>query len=583
MNQTNPIPHYIAALQSQPPNLSRLSFCANNKPTKVKNWVNELRATQTSETSATLYRSLPEIARLKATAEIRLEILEIVRPAAQHAIEGLTREFLNRPINLSREAQKTAIIAQAIQKTMIDGYVQCVVDICKMKRFKQLTMDTLTKALHRAITGIGLVFFRSYQLYTQPPTGFWQQLHTLFQIADYFDLLAKPVIDELLEHARATNLQTAYMRVLLMATAKLNQLSQKDIAQIYSALETWSQYARLHLASEQDKDIFYLVNISSDLPPSYKSRFEGNATDRILQLSFKVLVSLLAKQSPSQNEEDGSISQGSLAIPIGFPASLVDHLLNCWSSIAQRKQDRRHVHTTADVCVGLVNAHYYVSGKQRFEEFTAKDDALGKEFDASVVESLNSSFAPEEHTADVTASEPPTYNVEIQNVSAGGCCLLWKKAVPPRLQSGELIGLKEEGRHSWSIGVVRWIRQFRGGSQLGIQILANHPKPFAAGQMYDMGGYSDYMRAIYIPASKNGQSPASILTAQAPFKEMDKVKVFDGEQNFKAKLSKTLFNTGAVRQFAYNPIDLGKTRQTPHKRTPDSNTAPPDSFDESWD
>ncbi|TVZ37901.1 hypothetical protein P886_2247 [Alteromonadaceae bacterium 2753L.S.0a.02] len=572
------LPEYIASLQAPTPDLAKLSFCAS-KPAKVAEWANQLRATQIAQTSAALYKCLPEVARLKTNFDSRLAILEAIRPVTHHAIEGLTRDFLQQPINLSQNAQKTAIVAQAIQKAMIEGYVRCILEICVQKRFKQTIRDSLAQALHRAITGIGLIFFRTYQLYTQPPAGYWQQLHSLFQIADYFDLLAAPVKDPQLKTRPASNVQTAYVRVLMLATARLNQLNQNDIAHIYYALESWAQYVRLHPSVLQDKDNFYLLNLHSDSGPVYKSRFNGSETDRVLELDFRVLVNQLAKQSPSNADNDLEVSAASaITVPQGFPGSLLEHLVGSWSSIAQRRQERRAVQNTAEVCVGMVNAHFMVCGEQSFEDFS-NEGGLGDGFDTNVVDMLG--LGVPGSSGNRAAPDNMSYAVTVQNVSAGGCCLLWKGKIPSRLKAGELIGLKEQGRHSWGIGAVRWVRQYRGESQLGIQLLANHPKPYGIAQTYDMGGYSDYMRAFYLPAAKNGNTPASLLTASAPFKELDKVKLFDGEQAVSAKLNKIMFATGSIQQFMFNTLEVPQ-----QKRAATLGASPPKSstpFDEDWD
>ncbi|ACR12206.1 conserved hypothetical protein [Teredinibacter turnerae T7901] len=576
MNQPS-LPEYINDLQLPTTDLTKLSFCAT-RPAKVEEWANEFRATQTTETSILLYHSLPEAARLKCSYDTRLEILEALRPAAQNAVQGLTRSFLQQPINLPESAQKTAIIAQAIQKSMIDGYGRCVSDICAQKRFKPVVMEALAKALHRAITGIGLIFFRNYQLYTQLPTGFWHQLHVYFQIAEYFDLLATPVKDPLLLSRPATNIQTAYMRVLLMATARMNQLSRNDIAHIYNALESWSQYARLHPSVLQDKDNFYLINLSRDQGPIYKSRFNGSEMDRVLELDFRVLVNQLSKYAPSSDEDPDVPIGGSAAIsvPSGFPPPLLDHLMQSWSSIAQRKQERRAVQSLAEVSVGMVDTHYLLCGEQPFDEFAA-EDVFDEGFEHSVIDMLNTGIGSGDDS--VTKRKASiVYQVHIQNVSAGGCCLLWKGEIPTKLRAGEIMSIKESGRHSWSLGVVRWVRQYRGQSQLGIQTLANHPRPYGIAQGFDMGGYSDYMRAFYLPASKNGRQPESLLTASAPFKELDKVKLFDGDSSVSAKLNKLVFATGAVQQFIFNTLDAPQTQP---KRVAGSRTQ--EQFDDEWD
>ncbi|WP_075186631.1 PilZ domain-containing protein [Teredinibacter haidensis] len=566
---------YIDTLQLPEADRSKLSFCAGKKPSKIQAWLNGLHTTKTSETAAIFYTALPEISRLKIDPVTRLEMFEAVRPVAQNTIKGLTRDLFNQSVNTSPEAQKTFIVAQSIQKAMIDGYTRCVTDICQVKKIRPQQTSTLTIALHRAITGVGLVFLRNYQLYSHLPSGFWLRLHALFQIADSFDLLAKPVLDDQLQTTRATNIQSAYTRVLLMATAKLNQVSQQNISLLFDAFEIWAQYVRLHTSNFQDKELFYLLNLSADRSPVYKSRFEGNANDRVVQLNLKVLVSLLSKHSPSKVGDDEEQS-GSLNIPIGFPDSLIEHMLGCWSTVSQRQQERQNVHTTAEVCIGLVNAHYYVNGGQDFDTFASQTSLEGdlKQGAFNTITSGASGLFDLPESGE-TQSSPPTHKISIQNVSAGGCCLVWKGSPPSKLQSGELIGYKEAGRHGWSIGVVRWIRQFKDSTQLGVQTLTTQPKPYGASQLYDMGGYSDYMRALYIPALKSGQGPASILTAFAPFKEYDKVKIFDGVTTITAKLTKVLFSTGSIRQFAYHPLESTDKQETRKKVSKQ--------FDNDWD
>jgi hypothetical protein len=574
MSSTYNLSDFVDALQCKEPTLQKLSFCASKKPAKIKEWVEDLHATKASETGAVLYQFLPEISRLKTDTESRLAMLEAVRPAAQHVIDNLTRDIVNLHLNTSDSTQRKVIITQAIQKAMIDGYCQCVRELCQVKRFRPSTVADLTTSLHRAITGITLVLMRNYQLYTQPPAGFWQHLHALFQIADYFDLLAKPVADNLLKTVRATNIQTAYARALMLATAKLNQVSQKNVTLVFEAFETWAQYIRLHTSGHQDKDLFYLVNLATDTPPLYKSRFEASTSDRVLQVNFKVLVSLLSKLSASYDNPEESNINGALTVAVGFPDSLIDHLLNCWSGIKQRQQERRDVQGSADICIGLVNTHFYVCGKQGFDAFSGQN-APSSDMANDPLGALTASFGFDDEIEETKAESIPTYSASIQNVSAGGFCMLLKGVVPAKLQSGELIGIKESGRHSWSIGVVRWIRHFKGSTQLGIQNLASQPKPFGAALLYDMGGYSDFMRAFYIPASKNGKTPPSILTASVPFKEADKIKVYDGDTEYKAKLNKSLFTTGSIQQFSYQPMDPVKS---PEKRR-ESNQK----FDNDWD
>jgi len=567
MSQEIELSTLLNALQVQEANNTKLSFCSSKKTSKVAAWIAEISSAPTSEIAVTLYTCLPEIASLKVAVPIRQEMLETVRATTQQTINNLTREVMNRPINLSKEAQKSVIIAQALQKRMIDGYARCVADLCQVKRLKPAQLDALGQAIHRTITGIGLIFFRSYQLYTQPPVGFWLRLHTLFRIALYFDIHTLPVQDLDLS-SQASNIQTAYLRVLLMATAKLNQINQKDLTQIFAALEIWAQFARLQSTPKSDKETTYIVDTERDMAPVYHQQANEPLKDSTLCISLSMLVGLLAKHSPTlqtSNTANTDNLETTLKIPLGFPVSLLDHLIQCWSSISQRQQERRNVNTEAEITIGLVNTHYFVSGSQTFDEFTGSDNLLNQ----PIISSLTKEEKQE------PAKLPPSYNVSIQNISSGGCCLLWKEEAPPKLQAGELVGLKEKGRHIWSVGVIRWIRQFKGYAQLGIQILSNQPKPWGAGQMFEMGGYSDYMRALYIPASSRAKRPATMITANVPFKDQDKVKIFDGDNTFSARLNGLVFSTGAIQQFLYHPLDVNEPMgDQPFEKQ---------GFDENWD
>lgn len=355
---------------------------------------------------------------------------------------------------------------------------------------------------------------------------------------------------------QASNIQTAYLRILLMATAKLNQVSQNDVLLVYNALESWAQFARIPPKSKGVKDATYIVDTARDTAPVYSTDENEILGDASLTVSLTMLVGLLARHSPNQV---GSLSSESdnlgttLQIPLGFPNNLLDHLIQCWSTVAKRQQLRRDVETDAEIAIGLVNTHFYVSGLQTFDEFTGSENLLNQE----IIPNLTRDHAPQQAAEKI----PPRYRVSIQNISSGGCCLLWKDDAPPKLQAGELVGLKEKQRHIWSVGVIRWIRQFKGSTQVGVQIISNQPKPWGAGQMYDMGGYSDYMRALYVPASTKTNTPATVITANKPFKDQDKIKVFDGDNTFSAKLSGIVFSTSAIQQFSYHPLEASENTE----------------------
>src|SRR5690606_2450417 len=75
---------------------------------------------------------------------------------------------------------------------------------------------------------------------------------------------------------------------------------------------------------------------------------------------------------------------------------------------------------------------------------------------------------PEEPAPSDAEPAFPTHEAELINHSPGGFCLTCPPDMPGQLQTGELLGLQEGNRQDWSVAVVRWIRQVRGGApQMG--------------------------------------------------------------------------------------------------------------------
>ena len=102
--------------------------------------------------------------------------------------------------------------------------------------------------------------------------------------------------------------------------------------------------------------------------------------------------------------------------------------------------------------------------------------------------------------------------------------------------------------------MVRWVKQLKGGSQLGIQVLTNQPVPYGAASVFDMGGFSDYMRAIHIPTSGNADQAPSLLTASVPFQENTRVKLKQDDNVIDVRLNKCLFSTSKFKLFSFETL-----------------------------
>jgi len=295
MTPETSVPTLLSRLKAPAPDLDSLSIGAA-KPAKLQAWVDALPRTRVSYVTSLLYRLLPEVTRLRAAPEQRLELLEILRPVTYQAVEGLSRQFLNQPLILPQPARKTATVAQALQKHLSNGYLAAVRDLCREPGDKEIKNERLERqalAVHRAVTGFGLLLLRSYQLYTPVPDRLWLELHSLYQLALALGLAERPLPETLPHHTRLNKIATSYKRLLLLACAHPNQLRQTEVSDVYQALEQLAPQARLiEYQPEQDDNLFALV-LDNDAPPIYKSRLPRDASGPTLELDTGPVVAAL--------------------------------------------------------------------------------------------------------------------------------------------------------------------------------------------------------------------------------------------------------------------------------------------------
>src|SRR5690606_8314400 len=121
-------------------------------------------------------------------------------------------------------ARKTATIAQALQKHLSNGYLVVVRELCQQQASvaAAVTVDAdhqarQALAIHRALTGLGLLLLRNYQLYIPVARQLWTELHTLYLVAETLGVGELAVEDSLPHQSGIKNSRQAYMRVILLA------------------------------------------------------------------------------------------------------------------------------------------------------------------------------------------------------------------------------------------------------------------------------------------------------------------------------------------------------------------------------
>lgn len=596
--------------------VAQLSFCPGNRETQVKNWLQRLPLTQVQQVSAHFYSALQEISRLRTSSANRLAILELLRGPVHQTLGGLALKYLNQPLILPQAALKTATIAQAIQKHFLNSYLAVVRELCAGHDSKDL-QGQQALSIHRALTALGLLLLRAYQLYLPVAGQVWAEVHTLYQLACALKLEQLPVEDNLPHHRGLKTIHTVYLRILLLATARPNQLRQDELENTYNLLELFAPLAELDSYNPAGKENLFVVLTNGNRAPFYKSHWRpaSNPGEQPpLEIRTSHLVGKLRDQQKVGNEGvDASVS---IRNELNLSAALTKHLAQAWSHLALRSFERQNSNAEIEVTVGLTNIHFHLADERPFNLFLDKssavagipetgaiyqklgiqlkvsdsektDDPWGETFEIAGTIVDGRERSPHNIEMEIKSREQenyqgqhPVFALPLMDRSLGGYGLEWRNEIPVQVRAGELLGLREQGRKKWAIGVVRWAHQMKGATQLGIQILAPHALPVGIAAVHKTGGYTEYLRALQIPELRAVNQPPSLITNAISFHEYNKARLYtqslpgvSNEGDKSIQLTQRLFATGAFSQFAFRELATAK---------PETKAAK-DDFDSVWE
>lgn len=595
MDTQSPVLH----LRVPAPEQTRLSFC---KPTvrDLKLWIQDLPKANIGETARLLYQALIDLNNFKTPADIRVQLLELLRPEVIFINTQLEKHFLNNSIMLDERPKKVAKLCQAIQNHLTVGYKLVIADSYQQRS------SILALALQRTVHSMFVSLVRAYQLYYPAPPYLWLELHQVYWLARQKNLHTLAIRDSLLVNISEQSVEAAYSCALLLSCSRINQMRQSDIAILASTLPSWCQLATLQNADLPSS--LFVVNLNSDAPPRYKELTAQDDSPTRLGFNTEELAKALVQYQ--QSLENNRI-KARIAVPKNMPSTLLAQLCSAWGNIAKRDFQRTNSKGTLQVCLGMSAVHYYLAGQKAFERtinvqqsslVSYKSDNTTADIWASAIDAeIDAEQDPlqadliEYETTPIIANEEltspretlealyPVYPLNIVNHSPGGYCLAWQGSVPSQLQAGEIIALRETEERPWTTAVVRWIRQVgTATTQMGIELIAPNAQPCGLQLLRSGETPSNFLRALLVPEIPALSRPASLIAPRIPFQEGQKVAINQQGKELRAILSKRSMHTGSFSQFEYRLLAVTQPVVETHTIPPVKPVTKSEDFDSLW-
>ena len=566
----------------------------------VTAWLADLPKANLGQTTRALYQAVNELNRVRLTPALRLQLLDLLRPAIHHATQGLRRHYLNQPVNLPEQPQKVARLAHVLHEQLATGYILVAMHtlaLGKQSGFSQPAQAVAT-ATHRSIVEHSQNLLRDYQLYRAPHPGCWATLHQLARFAREQGLLHIAIAD-----AQCGNctLEAAYLRALLLGGSHPNQLRQDHLAKVFQHALNWTGAATLTAPTVA----LLVVNPDSDDGPCYRELADVGAA--WLGLDTRNLAQMLSAQCEQAETQPLSEQQ--------LPPELLQHLAHTWSTASSRTHVRTDVREPIEVALGMTAAHHFIAGeidfnlllnKQGHAKLALREDNIFLRPKPTVMETRDphdvwsSPYAPklgvmnvsleildakmrEQHQQTSLEKERDKFQsqqVERINVSPGGLCITWPPQSKVQLRNGEIVGIREKTQQNWSIGIVRWVQLTEAGPRLGIELLSPMAAPYGARVIPKSGDPSEYQRVLVLPEIKQINQPTTLLAPRLPFRVGQKVSLLRNSKETRVQLTRKINSTAAFNQFEFRRLGEPKSDTAQPPIDPEVRDS---SFDSLWD
>ncbi|AFP31703.1 hypothetical protein [Marinobacter sp. BSs20148] len=574
-----------------------LSFC-DTTPKAFKKWAGLLPMANIGEVSRQLYHAIIELNQLFLPPHQRLQLLDVIREKIHFVCSELSSHFIGTAVSMPEKQRKIANLAQALQLHLSGGYKLCVIELLNAGT-PDKNRKALVIAIHRSIAELSGTILRAYQLYCPTPPNSWLDCHKLYKFALAHQLTAIKVDDATPSQRNSSSIDDAYKRILLLGCARPNQLRQTELSQLFTLFEPWTDLTDFVPGDQGDS--LFVVNMRADKSPVYRSLL-GEAEEGDF---FSFDSSRLSAQISQAIQTADSDEASELTLPPHTSDTLLIHLAQALGTLAKRNFNRVTNQGSLELCVGLTAVHYFMAGRKTLNDFTRQPEAedtednmfirsstrkndawAGVRDDDNRVEGMLAGNAPINFTSAsarasaVLKNAPGACRTKMINTSPGGFCIVWDSQIPSSLQTGEILGVREQNSQPWSVAVVRWIRQIKNeGTQIGIELQAPTATPCAVRLIQKLGNSSEYLRGLMLPEISVINQPATLIVPRIPFQSGNRITLLIDDQEEQGQLLKKRTATGSINQFEI------KLQSRPDAKTSTDRPGPAsseDEFDSLW-
>ena len=450
-------------------------------PGSCARWISQFQLTDIRLAHRTLTRKLSGLNRAVLSPLVRLKVTEQLRETVDIVQESYGRKLVGKPLPLSDSESYIRDEIVSLWAEMATSYGHCLnAGIDGEPSVAGHLARICQRCLHYTALQISGYIFLSHQV----DSRLWLQLHQLYRLSE--DAGFSTVPESFDRHLPPTSCADHFIRTVLLCQADPYELTRSQLQLVNRWLDGWTS----------------LVVITRDIPASAKTSppiaidlessgcilhpASRGAAIRYLDMSelgknLKIRMVLLQQgQAPSQ------LGLGE-SLPPDFCLSLIEKLHRHWcEGKMARRFDERTISHRAELCFGLEEIHFHLSGKV-FTQPVEKS-SLNKRQHVEI--GLFGHIASKGEQKNGRGTE--SWNIQDEN---GKEFSLIRTEKGVRVSPGHLVGIR--GDEGFVPCVIRWvIAGLEGSVNMGLKLLEGRPEAVAIRQT----GINLTVSGKYVPA-----------------------------------------------------------------------------------
>lgn len=495
---------------------------AETRPQKIKQFLEELPASNTFEAATLLLEEMEILNRQKISSSNRFKALETYRPKVTELCEILSAEYCNTHLPLSEKAKTHASLTESLWLELGYGYKLSLIDFHN-RLFSIDSSKSTALILHRAIESIGALAIVYYHTYVTLPKSLWSDLYQLFS---YGYQEAVNEVEIKIDADITDTVTSAFKRVVLMSLTNPKHLSPRAIQLVAEYINAFADLSSISSANPAENTPgYFLIRLNSEDAPFAFINNQNSldlANDKFLSVIELVkLTHKNAKLLDSGEKSNLKTLPASASEPyyVDVLKDLVKHL----GSSKKRVFNRAAKTGGLELGVGVSAAHHFIHS------------------DAE-------SAAKNEHAHADETLKYRTSRWQYTNISAGGMGLRKFQNVDAKIRVGDLVSVRGSASNGWSLGILRWANSSEKNLDIGTQLIAPQATAVEARPINE----ENYEPVLLLPELPALNQASSIISSCGIYSPARIMELKEAEKVSRIMITKLIERTSSFERFQFS-------------------------------